>query len=384
MTVLMIGFGEEEIYKNVGASYERQKRYADQWGTCVLLLCNRSSTLAPLHDDNLFVYPLNAGKSIFILWYGIRKYLTLRKKYKFDVITTQDPFLTAILGIIFKFMDKIPLHVQNHSSFINNQIWISERPFIFKILNKVAKWTLRKADRLRVVNSTEKDIYISQLGIDPKKTDLAPVPVDTSFWKVNLPINEKLAFLKKYNIVENKNLIGWAGRFAKLKNLDFLFECYANIKKIKPETKLLLAGDFNNSYYDLGSMEIKYDVKPIYLGLLNKSELKCFYKSIEVYLHTSNYEGFGNVVADAQANGVPVVSTNVAGSRDILVEGETGFIVDYQAFNFSEAVIGILNDQNLRLKLQENALANMEIKYDYETMESNIVNSVRKTANNQN
>lgn len=67
-----------------------------------------------------------------------------------------------------------------------------------------------------------------------------------------------------------------------------------------------------------------------------------------VVMPTTTWEGFGNVVLEAQACGRPVVATDCGGPRDVIIEGQTGFIVpvrDYGAM--AEKVLKLLSDKNL-------------------------------------
>ena len=116
---------------------------------------------------------------------------------------------------------------------------MNERPILFRIFNRLGKFNLKRANRLRVVNSMEKEKYI-ELGIDKKIIDVAPVPVELDFWI------EKPKQLFNFK----KPTIGWAGRFVKVKNLPLLFEIASKIN-----ADLVLAGDYKTSYWNLKKLE---------------------------------------------------------------------------------------------------------------------------------
>ncbi len=58
------------------------------------------------------------------------------------------------------------------------------------------------------------------------------------------------------------------------------------------------------------------------------SEMPAFYNEIDVYLCTSNSEGFSQSVLEAASTGRPVISTPVGGCEDLITEGVTGFLVE--------------------------------------------------------
>jgi len=336
-------------------------------------LINRKIKLEKLKIGELEVIPMNT-RNIIKLSYKLLS--AIYKMGKIDVVSCQDPFYTAFVGSLAKYIFKIPLHIQNHSSFIDNKYWISENPVFFTFLNFLGKINLKLADRTRVVNSLERSIYVSKLKIKEDKIDLAPVPVDSRFFQEEIDENEITCFKNKFGLQANKIKIGWAGRFVPVKNIPFLFECLSNFKE--SEFEFLMAGDYKNSEINLEKLEINYRLKPVYLGLLNKEELRIFYKTIDIYLHTSVYEGFGLVVADAISAGVPVVSTSVAGSKDLIINEFNGFIAkDKEEFiHYTKQLIA---DKNKRQEISLNALSYSKAKFNVLDMEQTVVNSIMKT-----
>jgi glycosyltransferase involved in cell wall biosynthesis len=112
--------------------------------------------------------------------------------------------------------------------------------------------------------------------------------------------------------------------------------------------------------------------------MLGKGELCLFYKSLDIYIHTSNYEGFGLVVGDALANGIPVVSTNVAGSRDLIKHSKNGFI-SYNTRDQIRYLNKLVEDSELRGVMSKNALAFAMDELNYDKMEDKIIESILKT-----
>jgi glycosyltransferase involved in cell wall biosynthesis len=84
------------------------------------------------------------------------------------------------------------------------------------------------------------------------------------------------------------------------------------------------------------------------------SEVESYLRNFDCFLLTSKVEGLPNVIIEAQSCGVPVVATNVGGSRECFVEGETGLL----ALNGTPEEIGNLLTQVLTdKKFRKNASA---------------------------
>jgi glycosyltransferase involved in cell wall biosynthesis len=381
MHILMIGVSEDNLHKNIGGVLDRHLRYANLVSQISIVLYNRKSTLPDIEKERLSVYPINKANIVFAIYFALKKIYSINKVQKIDVVSTQDPFLTAIIGLMAKWLFGIPLHIQNHSSFIDNKVWISERPRLFNVLNKIGKFNIKRANRLRVVNNHEKEIYINNLGIDASSIDVAPVPIDITFWQEKQFAEGKKLFCQKHKIDDDSILIGWAGRFVKVKNIPFLFESISLVQKSNQKVVLVLVGDNTDSYFDLKQLEDTHKINPVYLGLLNKEELRDFYQTIDIYAHTSDYEGFGLVIAEAQASGKPVVTTDVAGAKETVIDGKTGIITEHEVSQFSRAVHTLVIDATYRNQLGANGFVHTKSIFNTFNMEKAVIESMINAKN---
>jgi glycosyltransferase involved in cell wall biosynthesis len=81
----------------------------------------------------------------------------------------------------------------------------------------------------------------------------------------------------------------------------------------------------------------------------------------DVFALTSRYEGFGNVLVEAMACGVPVVATSSPGTREIVSVGEDGLLVErHEPAAVASALERILSDAALRLRMSETARRHAE------------------------
>jgi len=379
MNVLMISIGDNILSNPVGDALQRQQKYAKALGHIdMIVYSKKSNNLNAKHYDDLSIYPTRSLNMLTFVYDVVKIAREILKDKNIDVITTQDPFGTALSGYFIKRKYNIPLHIQNHSCFLDNQLWIDEKPLLFSIFNKLSHFTLKKADRLRVVNKKEKQKYMDILKIDGDKIDVAPVPINISFWQIKPTQEDVDLFLNKYNIDKTKPIVSWAGRPVKFKNLPYLFKSVSLIDQ-KIKVNFLLAGDMKDSYWNLEELAKEYNIEPIYLGLLTHDELRIMYNVTDIYLHTSNYEGFGLVVSDAQASGSVVVSRNTAGTSDIIDDEKSGYLIDGIENEFSNIVIELLNDKSKLQDMSDFAKEMMKNKFNEDDMFENILNSIKIT-----
>lgn len=103
--------------------------------------------------------------------------------------------------------------------------------------------------------------------------------------------------------LENKFVIGHAGRFAEHKNHSFLIDVFAEIVKIRPKSEMLLVGDGElkdtmvKKVHNLG-----LDDKIHFLGV--RSDINELYQAMDAFVFPSIFEGLGIVNIEAQASGV--------------------------------------------------------------------------------
>jgi len=119
----------------------------------------------------------------------------------------------------------------------------------------------------------------------------------------------------------------FAGRLSPEKGPDMAIEIARRSGR-----RLLMAGLIEPQYQDFYDQKVKprVDGKQVeYLGLLSQKELAPYYRKAAGVLFPINWcEPFGLVAVEAQASGTPLIATRFGALPEIIVEGETGFVVD--------------------------------------------------------
>lgn len=122
----------------------------------------------------------------------------------------------------------------------------------------------------------------------------------------------------------------YVGRLIDFKNIDLLIESICLIKKQYPKVKCLIIGDGPEKNKLLAlSRQLKIDKNITFTGFLPKhEEVYSLIKSSKVFVLPSIREGFGIVVIEANACGIPVITVNHKdnAAKDLIEEGKNGFI----------------------------------------------------------
>jgi glycosyltransferase involved in cell wall biosynthesis len=145
-----------------------------------------------------------------------------------------------------------------------------------------------------------------------------------------------------------------AGRLAEAKNYPLLIEALAILRQRVPARLFILGrGDEERAIRELAAAR-GVDAAVVLCGF-QQNPWKYIARA-DVFALTSRYEGFGNVLVEAMACGVPVVATRSPGTSDIVRDGIDGLLVDrHEPAAFAGALERLLADEPYRRRLADEA-----------------------------
>jgi phosphatidylinositol alpha 1,6-mannosyltransferase len=145
-------------------------------------------------------------------------------------------------------------------------------------------------------------------------------------------------------------LVGYVGRLAHEKRVDLLAPIAA-----LPGVRLVIVGDGPQR-----AALRRLLPGAVFLGVRSGAQLARIYASLDVFAHAGPYETFGQTLQEAGASGLPVVAPARGGPVDIVVDGETGFLVPpQQSGPLVDAVARLVADPALRARMGRAARARL-------------------------
>ncbi|TSC74732.1 MAG: glycosyl transferase, group 1 [Parcubacteria group bacterium Gr01-1014_44] len=152
------------------------------------------------------------------------------------------------------------------------------------------------------------------------------------------------------------NIILYWGRLASWKGLRMLVKIMPQLMEINQFFRLVIIGsgpEEKNLQAMIRNMRLE---KKVYLvGPKNHDELAVYLAAAEMFILNTAYEGFSHDILEAMLAGVPVITTPAGGNREIIHQGENGFLVKYNdEFNLIEAIKTIWNIPELRERFIKN------------------------------
>ena len=128
-------------------------------------------------------------------------------------------------------------------------------------------------------------------------------------------------------------------------------------KKIKePNIKFILVGDGpDRKRYQQIVKKYKLQNKIIFTGW--RKDVKNFYKSADIFFLPSNAEGLPGVVMEAMAAGLPIVTTDIPCTTDLVKESKNGYLCKINDVNcFSKRIDYLINKPDIRINMGKDSL----------------------------
>ena len=177
-------------------------------------------------------------------------------------------------------------------------------------------------DRYVTVSRELQEWLIRVLGIKEKKVQTICNGVDTD--KFN-PEQRHLV-RAQYGFGSEKVVIGTVGRLDPVKNHQLLIKAFARLNSNYGNLTLLIIGDGPwRANLEQLTRDLDLEKSVHFLGM--RGDVPDLLKVLDIFVLPSIYEGISNTILEAMATGLPVIATGVGGNPELVLDGETGYLV---------------------------------------------------------
>lgn len=173
-------------------------------------------------------------------------------------------------------------------------------------------------------------------------------------------IPDPLAFdVAEVSPLKAKRVIA-VGRYVYQKGFDLLLQAWAKIEKQFPDWELAIYGMGDRSPYDNLAKQLGVDMNRCHLNGSTQNIRKEYLES-SLFVFSSRFEGFGMVLIEAMACGLPVVSFDCpCGPKDIVSHDEDGLLVPSGDIDkLANAMSQLMDSYELRHQMAKNAICNV-------------------------
>lgn len=337
-------------------------------GYDVTFICNTDESFTELLKPGMHYIPVPMKRGVSFDGFNvILKLKSIFDKEKFDIIQYATPNASLYASTAARLAGvKIRLYTHWGSRYMGYNGGMGR--FIFKTLEKVTceNSTVIETESYSLMEYSIKDGLYSK--------DRASVVWNGSACGVNLDNYQlecknkwRKEIRKQYDIPESSIVFGWCGRITRDKGHNELFAAFKEINMKHKNARLLMVGDYDNvETIDSELIEwVKSCPEVIFTGRVPFDKVQNMYSAMDVFCSLSYREGFGLVVIEAAAMGLPGIVTDVPGQIDTHENMVTGITVhDHDVNSVVNAMDYFLNNPNMINTMGSNARKQVEEKYD--------------------
>ncbi|MDH3217057.1 MAG: glycosyltransferase family 4 protein [Candidatus Krumholzibacteria bacterium] len=271
---------------------------------------------------------------------------SLIKQQGFQIIHTHTP-VASLIGRVAAKLAGVPIVLYTAHGFYFHEGMRAPVRHFFVMLERIAGhftdfiFTQNREDRAAAV----------ELGIvDEGRVMHIGNGVDLQRFDADKVVEKRESIRAQMHVGADQLVVCITGRLVREKGYLELIEAFAQVVNKVPQALLLAVGGALESDHDDVSSQVKAAVQR--LGLSDRVRLLPYQSDIErvlavtdVYVLPSHREGMPRSILEAMALGLPVVATSVRGSREAVVDGVTGTLVDVGDVDaLAQALVNLLDD----------------------------------------
>ena len=274
----------------------------------------------------------------------LQKHLTQLRP---DVVHTHSA-KAGILGRSVAWKLKIPcvVHTVHGAPFHPYQAWP-----VRKFYQICERWAARRCHRLISVADAMTDLLVEAKIAERSKFVTIYSGMDIEPF-LNADQN-RLQLRKDLGIRPEDIVVGKIARLFHLKGHQYLLACAQRVVQADPRIRFLLVGDGilrESLEKEIASMGLQNHF--IFTGLVPPHEIPDLIGAMDMLMHVSLREGLARALPQAMLAGKPVISYDIDGAKEVVIEDQTGILLPPKSIQpLGDAILKLANDADLRTRL---------------------------------
>ncbi len=295
------------------------------------------------------------------------------KKEKFDLVQYSTPN-ASLYASLASFFARVPkrLYCQWGMIFVS---FGGVKRFIFKTIEKlVCKLSTDiQPDSFGNLN------FCRDLGFyDDKKSRVvyngSANGVNLHKFDISKKQEYRLNIRSKYGFSDNDIVIGFLGRLMKDKGCDELIGAFKILESRNSNVKMLFVGPTEKTGNENKELLDYFYSNDNIVKIGNVSDAERYLAAMDIFLFPSYREGFGSVVIEAEAMGLPVVVSDIPGPTDGVIRDKTGFVVPVKdEVSLADKAQVLIDSKELRESMGKSGRQLVEDKFDSDILKTEIV-----------
>lgn len=300
----------------------------------------------------LRVIPVAIERNVSLLrdFLALIRLISIFLRERFDLVHSLSP-KSGLLAMTAAWIVRLPVRIHT----FQGEVWLTKKGIWRTFLKSMDKLVACLATDLLVVSFSEKNFLIEQRVIKNDKAQIlgsgSICGVDMDRFKPNLVVRQQIR--SAIGIPQTALVVLYVGRLKVDKGILDLVEAFSEISSLHVDAHLLVVGPDEECLREKVLLKMQNNLDRLhFVGYTDKPEM--YMAAVDILCLPSYREGFGLVLIEAAATGIPTIGSRIYGITDAIVEFETGLL--FAAGNVAELAEKIkllLVDSRLRHFLGE-------------------------------
>jgi glycosyltransferase involved in cell wall biosynthesis len=299
-----------------------------------------------------------------------RKIKQIIEEFKPDIVHTHAAKAGALGRKVAKACN-VPVIVHTFHGHVFHSYFGKVKTEIFK---QIERRLAKRSDGIIAISDIQKHELSSIHKICPADK-IKVIPLGFDLDKFQDATSKREAIRGQYQIADEEIAIAIVGRLAPIKNHSlFLSSVEKVLESTSKKIKVFIVGDGEERQViseRVNELNSRFGCKIIMTSWIKN--IGEFNAGMDIICLTSNNEGTPVSLIEAQAGNLPVLTTDVGGVRDVVKDGETGYIVPKNNVTlFSEKLLFLIENDEERARLSKNGWDFVREKFHYTTLVNNV------------
>lgn len=308
-------------------------------------------------------------------WHEIRAYRQLRqalKEFQPDVVHTHSA-KAGILGraVAWSLRNDLGRPVVVHTVH-GAPFYPYQNPPVREFYKSCERWAARRCDAMISVADAMTDLMVDA-RIAPRekfRTIYSGMEVEPFLQSDILRTKTR----REFGFADEDIVIGKIARLFTLKGHEYVINAAREILRRSPRARFFFVGDgILTEKYKTEIARQGLEERFVFAGLVPPGRIPALISAMDIVVHTSLREGLARVLPQALLSGKPVVSFDIDGAREVVMNDETGFLIlpkDIAAL--ADAIVRLADDPDLRDKMGRAGRERFARRFDHRHMTEQI------------